>query len=56
MEDGFNLPRPNCLYTEYDKRVTLALRSSKAFSILELPITHEIVGQTRSLNIGGPLF
>ena len=56
MEDGFNLPRPNCLYTEYDKRVTLALRSSKAFSILELPITHETVGQTRSLNIGVLLF
>ena len=56
MEDGFNLPRPNCLYTEYDKRFTLALRSSKAFYILELTITHEIVGQTRSLNIGGPLF
>ena len=56
MEVGFNSPRPNCSYTKYGKRFTLAPRSSKAFYIFELPITHKIVGQPGSLNLGGLLF
>lgn len=28
MEVGFNLPKPNCSYTEYGKRFTLAPRSN----------------------------
>jgi len=56
MKIDFNSPRPNCSYTKCNKRFTLAPRSSKAFSILELPITHKIVRQPGSLNLEGLLF
>ena len=46
---GFNSHKPNCLYTEYGSRLTLAPRSSRAFSIQVPLMLTEIVGDLGSL-------
>ena len=46
---GFSSPKPNCLYTEYGSRLTLAPKSNSALSMQVPPMLIEIVGVPRSL-------
>ena len=55
MEVGFNSPKPSCLYIEQGSRLTLAPKSSNAFSTQVAPIFTEMVGQPGSLYFTGVL-
>ena len=46
---GFSSPKPNCLYTEYGSRLTLAPKSSRALSMQIPPMLTEMVGDPGSL-------
>lgn len=46
---GFSSPKPSCLYIVYGKRLTLAPKSRRVFSMLNCPITHRIVSHPISL-------
>ena len=41
---GLSSPKPNCLYTEYGSRFTLAPKSNSALSMQVPPILTDIVG------------
>ena len=46
---GFNSPKPNCLYTKYGSKLTLAPKSSNALSMQVPPMLTEMVGDPGSL-------
>ena len=46
---GFSSPKPNCSYTEYGNKFTLAPKSSNACSIFVSPMMQGIVGHPGSL-------
>ena len=46
---GFSSLKPNCLYTEYGSRLTLAPKSNSALSIQVPPMLTEMVGDPWSL-------
>ena len=50
---GLSSPKPNCLYTEYRSRFTLAPKSSSALSMQVPPMLTEIVGDPGSLYLTG---
>ena len=52
---GFNSPIPNCWYTLYGNRLTLAPKSKSVWSTFWLPMMHKMVGQSGSLYLGGVL-
>ena len=49
MEVGLSSPKPNYLYIDYGSRLTLASKSSSAFSTQVPPILTEKVGHPGSL-------
>ena len=46
---GFSSPKPNCLYTEYGSRLTLAPKSSNALSMQIPQMLTEMMGDLGSL-------
>ena len=52
---GLSSPKPNCMYTEYGMRFTLAPKSSNDLSMQFPPILTGIVGEPGSLNLAGYL-
>ena len=52
---GLSSPKPNCLYTDYGNRFTLAPKSSSALSMQVPPMLTEIVGDLGSLYFTGVL-
>ena len=45
----FSSPKPNCLYSEYGSRLTMAPRSKSALSVQVPPMLTEMVGDPGSL-------
>ena len=52
---GLSSPKPNCLYTEYGSRFTLAPKSNSALSMQVPPMLTDIVGDPGSLYFTGVL-
>ena len=55
MDVGLSSPKPSCLYTELGNRLTLAPKSSNAFSTQVPSIFTEMVRQPGSLYFTGVL-